>query len=55
MGTHVKLHVSALLDRAKIVVPKTMKIFGSGTGTGVTGFRRPERERISTGNQQSTY
>ncbi len=39
--THVKIHVSALLDRAKIVVPKTTKIFGSGTRTGVTGLRRP--------------
>ncbi len=29
-----------LLDRAKIVVPKTTKIFGSGTRTGVTGLRR---------------
>jgi hypothetical protein len=27
----VKIHVSALLDRAKIVVPKMTKIFGSGT------------------------
>jgi hypothetical protein len=41
MGTHVKIHVLALLDRAKIVVPKTTKIFGSGTRTGVTGLRRP--------------
>jgi len=41
MGTHVKIHVSALLDRAKIVVPKMTKIFGSGTRTGVTGLRRP--------------
>jgi hypothetical protein len=41
MGTHVKIHVSVLLDRAKIVVPKTTKIFGSGTRTGVTGLRRP--------------
>ncbi len=40
-GTHVKLHVSVLLDRAKIVAPKTTKIFGSGTRTGVTGLRRP--------------
>ena len=40
-GTHVKIHVSALLDWAKIVVPKTTKIFGSGTRTGVTGLRRP--------------
>jgi hypothetical protein len=41
MCTHVKIHESALLDRAKIVVPKTTKIFGSGTRTGVTGLRRP--------------
>ena len=41
MGTHVKIHVSVLLDRAKIVVPKMTKIFGSGTRTGVTGLRRP--------------
>ncbi len=43
--THVKIHVSALLDRAKIVVPKTMKIFSSGTRTGVTGLRRPTPPR----------
>jgi hypothetical protein len=49
MGTHVKIHVSVLLDRAKIVVPKTTKIFGSGTRTGVTGLRRPESLLLQLG------
>jgi hypothetical protein len=46
-GTHVKIHVSPLLDWAKIAVPKTTKIFGSGTRTGVTGLRQPEGMGLS--------
>jgi hypothetical protein len=40
MGTHVKIHVSPLLDRAKIEAKRAPKFFGSGLQTGCTGLRR---------------
>ncbi len=41
MGTHVKIHVSPLLDRAKIEAERAPKFFGSGSRTEVTGLRQP--------------